>query len=97
MITKGVTMAGLRDSTLKALERDLGRNVSQEEGSCSSYREVYDLHINDVRKLAPLDADRYIRYLLGGSSIGNAKLFTYFVAKEGMDIDHWMENYYEKE
>lgn len=91
-------MAGLYDSTLEFLNRDLGRDISQEGGSCRDYRDVYNLHLEDVRKLARLDAEKYIRYLLGkGASLGNAKLFVYFVAKEGMDIDHWMKNYYDKE
>lgn len=91
-------MAGLLDSSLELLKRDLGRDVSQEGGSCRDYRDVYNLHMEDVRKLTRLDAIKYIRYLLGnGAGLGNAKLFMYFVAKEGMDIDHWMKNYYESE
>lgn len=91
-------MAGLRDSTLELLKHDLGRDVSQEGGSCRDYMDVYNSHLEDVRKLAPLHAEKYIRYLLGGGArLGNAKLFVYFVAKEGMDIGHWMKNYYESE
>lgn len=95
----GNFMVKIDDSSVKTLEQLLGRGISQEEGSCRDYAEVYDRHVEDVRELVRkrLDvyANKYVIYLLGEKgSLSNSMTFVYHVVKKGMDLNYWMEKVY---
>lgn len=91
-------MSGLNEENLEMLKNHLGRDVSEEVGSCRDYMDVYNLHIDDLRELvrrkADLHAARYIMHLLGKVDLQNAKTFIYFVIKDGVSADYWLERIY---
>ncbi len=93
-------MSGLGEENLEMLRHLLGRDVSQEWGSCRDYMDVYNLHIDDLRELvrknAGLYAEKYIMHLLGKGGLRNAKSFRYFVVKENENIDDWLRDSYQE-
>lgn len=67
-------MTGLDEEGLEMLKSYLGRDVSQEVGSCRDYMDVYNLHIEDLRELVRKRADvyaaMYVMHLLGKGGFG---------------------------
>lgn len=93
-------MVGLDEKSLEMLKSYLGRDVSQEVGSCRDYMDVYNLHIDDLRELVRKRADvyaaMYIMHLLGKGGLRNAKLFICDVVKENENIDDWLRGSYQE-
>lgn len=93
-------MVGLGEESLERLKSFLGRDASQEWGSCRDYMDVYNLHINDVRELVRKNAgvyvERYIMHLLGKGGLQNAKSFRSCVVQENKNIDDWLRDSYQE-
>jgi hypothetical protein len=93
-------MAGLSEESLERLKSFLGRDVSQEWGSCRDYMDVYNLHIDDLRGLARKNPgvymEIYIMHLLGKGGLRNAKSFGYYVVHKNENIDDWLRDSYQE-
>lgn len=88
------------DYILDLLASFLGKEISNEKGSCKDYLDVYNLHISDLRKIVQEDvsmsAIKYILFLTGeNGDLRNTMSFLEQVVKNGKDVDVWMRDCYD--
>lgn len=88
-------------NTIEILGAALGRDISQEGGSCSDYLALYNRHIDEVRKIMPMGSvytNKFILFLLGwNGDLGNTMSFMEYVVKGGEDINLWLKESYKSE
>ncbi|MDZ7865080.1 hypothetical protein [Acidovorax sp.] len=87
--------------TIEIFGATLGRDISQEGGSCGDYLDVYNRYLDEVKKIMPMGSvytNKFVLFLLGwNGDLGNTMSFIEYVVKGGEDINLWLKESYKSE